>query len=304
MFQSDEVSLINEELTHLHQKFISFSQDHYQEKIDKLVESYLSPELKKHSDLADIFRMGVTIWILINVSSFENHRTLLNLFLEQQDAPLHPQTYKRMENWISRQPSVYKILSTNKETHYVTIEDLRDHKTYSIRYYEGNEFIEGSVLIGTLVPFIEAQNFLYSMIKLYPQDEESVPQLLQEYTEKDGGLAEHFPAFLNDALLLGHDGGETNPQYEEVVQIFADHMVDKEMSDEVILKGISLWNQYSQKEHPSLKKPESYAAALEYYVQKVVLKNETVTQSQIAEEYGVPHGSVSNNYRKLSNVLA
>src|SRR5690625_645572 len=56
---------------------------------------------------------------------------------------------------------------------------------------------------------------------------------------------------------------------------------------------------YCHKNIPYVQKPESYAAALEYFIQKEVIGNEHITQGQMAKEYGVSNSTISTNYRRF-----
>lgn len=142
------------------------------------------------------------------------------------------------------------------------------------------------------------------MIKLYRHDKDALVQLMEQYPANKGGIAQHFPTFFGDALTLGVEPDKwDNPLHEMVAQRFAKHMVEKDMDDEIILKGIELWNQYCQREKPAFKKIEAYAAALDYLAQKSFLSKTTVTQGQVAKEYDASPVTVSTNVRKLASSL-
>src|SRR5699024_10303095 len=67
----------------------------------------------------------------------------------------------------------------------------------------------------------------------------------------------------------------------------------------IIETGILLWNMYCLRSDPNIQKPATYASALEYFIQQDILEDRSITQVQIAKEYGISAGTVSTNYRRL-----
>ncbi|RYG72930.1 SEC-C domain-containing protein [Lentibacillus lipolyticus] len=294
--------LINRELDRLHQQFVSFATSKHNHTINEQIALYTNSE-HDNDDMNEIYKTGLMIWILLHVACLQGGQTLFDAFYNAYHTRIKHQAKHTFRQWPNAVPSVYEVVKTDEEASQLSVKELLSEQTYDVPVAEGETFMEGSLLIGTLVPYFDRYNFFYSMIKLYSYNKENVLDLLRHYSTKDNGLITHFPAFLSDALSLEINADE-DPQRGQVVQLFANHMVDKGISDEVILKGIDLWNDYCQQEKPSFVKSESYAAALEYFVQKTVLNNASITQGQVASEYNASHGTVSAHYRRLSQTLA
>lgn len=300
-----ESTVINDELERLHHELNSFAMNKYGDDINEQTKLYNNPILQNNEETLNVYNVGLTIWILFNAPFIENNQTIFDVFYNNNKSRMSQLTRHMLSEWPKKAPSVYEVMSVDRQTkQFVTVKDILTNDSYPIPFHEEDDFIEGSVIIGTLVPFIDYHSFLFTMIKLYRHDKDTLTQLLQQYSAEDGGLQKHFPDFLAHALVDGVKANEwDNPLYEEVVQLFAKHMVDKDYADDIILKGFTLWNTYCKKEKPSFKNIESYAAALEYLVQKKLPNMTTVTQSQLAKEYNTSPGTVSTNFRKLSNAL-
>lgn len=292
--------IINDELNLLHQQFISFATDNHADKIKKKTELYSNPFLKDQDELKDIYNTGLTIWILLNVPFFYNNQTLFDNFYSSRESIINRQSRTIFSKWTYKVPSIYEVQSIDHKKNIITLNNLLTNETFPISVLEGEEFIEESFIIGTIVPFYNQHNFLFSMIKLYHHNRSDLNQLLQKYSKKDDGLARYFPDLLADVLSFK---AYHNKMYETVAQLFASHMTNKGYHDDIILEGVNLWNQFTEKENLSIKKAEPYAAALEYLVQKTILNSSNITQSQLANEYVTTSASVSANFRKLSNVL-
>ncbi|WP_121616371.1 YecA family protein [Virgibacillus halodenitrificans] len=295
---------INNELYQLHTKFISAVMDKYDNKLSEVKARYTNSSIEKDQETAEIYQTGIVLWILFHVPFLSNNKTVFDDFFAKNSKNLSKPAIEIFSQWKKYIPSVYKVVSLSKEKRTVFIDDIRTHEQFEVPYQAENDFIKGSLIIGTLVPYADQYGFFFTMIKLFRHDEKLLSELLEKYAENGDGLHKNFPEFLSEALLSGkEDEAWNNRLHEQVAQLFANHMIDKDVSDDVLFKGVSMWQDYCAKSNPSYKNVPAYAAALEYLVQKNVLHNEEVTQSQLAQEYVCSAGSISTNYRKLAKEL-
>ncbi|WP_085991036.1 YecA family protein [Oceanobacillus senegalensis] len=297
--------VVTQRLYQLHQLFISFVMSNYEKTIQEQIKLHDKSDFKENDEIVNVYHTGLTIWILLHATSLNQQQTLFDIFSRKIAPKLSGSLKQIFSTWANAVPSVYEIQPFDpEEEKFVTVKDLQTKETYNIPRQENDDYIEGSLVVGTLLPFVDHHNFLYSMIKLYRHEKAAVLDLYKKYAAEKGGMKQHFPDFLADALVLGMSGNELdNEMYEKVTQLFANHLVNKDIHDETILNGIKLWNKYCKEEKPSFQKIEPYAAALEYLVQKTFLNNTSLTQSQVAKEYETSPGTVSTNFRKLSNAL-
>ena len=296
--------ILNNELNRLHQQLLSFATENYGEKINEQAKRFDQPALQRHPELMDIYYTGLNLWIISKLKIIKNVQTILELFFQVISSKLNPIVKRLFSQWLTADSSIYKVITVPAENKdMVELQDVLTNKRFRIPFRDQDEYIEGSLVIGTLVPFSGYHAFLLSIIKLYGIDHNSTLELMERFAKMEGGISGHFPELLTEALLLSVKNEELNPLHERVAQEFTDHMVEKEVEDAVILQGLALWKQYCEKENPSFKNIEPYAAALDYYVQKNVLMNESTTQNMVANEYGANPSTVSNNYRKLANFL-
>ncbi|WP_163969599.1 YecA family protein [Oceanobacillus halotolerans] len=294
----------NEELNYIHQELISFTINKYETKLNKQIKSYQKSSLQDNGAITDVYNTGLIIWIMFHVAFLENNKTIFDNFYRIYASKLSPQAKNILSKWAESTPSAYEVTSVEHKKQVAAIKEISTNKIYIIPSHKKDELIVGSIIIGSLVPFINYHNFVYTMIKLYRQDSSAMNELVDKYNQASGGLHEHFPEFLADALMQGADELKwDHPFHEEIGQLLANHLVEKDISDRIIMEGVKHWNKYCQQENPIIQKPNSYAAALEYFVQRSILGNSSITQKQIAEEYNTSPGSVSTNFRKLSNVL-
>ncbi|WP_407058215.1 hypothetical protein [Tigheibacillus jepli] len=296
---------LNAELYRLHQGLISFATNKYANTINQQIKLLEKPFLKDE-ETKDIFQTGLTPWIVAHVPCLENHQTIFQSYYRKNKSKMSPSARNMLAKWSNISPSVYEVVSIDRPMkHFVLIKDVMTENAFYIPFQNANEFMEGSLLIGVVIPFANHHNFFFTMIKLFHRDTAAYRDLLQEYTKRGYGLTKQFPEFLARALTNMLDEVHwKKPEHEEVARLFVEHMVNRNMDDKLIVDGISLWQTYCRTKNPPLKKIAPYAAALDYYVQKNVAEKISLNQVQLAKEYGTSPAMISTIFRRLSGELA
>lgn len=106
---------------------------------------------------------------------------------------------------------------------------------------------------------------------------------------------------LNDVKKADQEDNLTfsgNASQKEVLYILQQNAASDFLQSSALQTVFSLWNAYVAKHNPTIKKPEAYAAALDYYI-GVDLNTGQATQAEISKKYGVSSSTVSKNYRLL-----
>lgn len=295
---------MNNELYRLHQNLILTVTNRYDELLQEQYKKFDNP-LIADRETREIYRTGLTAWIISFVSIFTNKETILERYYRSIQRKLSPLTRSVVTRWFDKTPSVYKVISIDSpKKHFLLIQDLKTEEKFYVPFQDADDFIEGSLLIGILIPFVKHQNFFFTTIKLFHRDHQFYVELLNKYSEKDGGLNKHYPQFLAEALNSGLTVSEwQDPLHEEVANLFAEHMSNKGFHDTVIMSGIEKWNHFCSKKSPTIQRAEPYAAALDYYIQREFLNEKDVKQVDLAEEYDISPSTLSRNYRQLVNEL-
>ncbi|WP_337019343.1 SEC-C domain-containing protein [Oceanobacillus massiliensis] len=295
---------INKDLNQQHKDFVSYAFRNYKQTIQQYINQQQNNILDGSKELIDVYNTGLIIWILINVYVTDHTKTIFNEFYQANQQLMNPNTKRILADWSTKAPSVYEIESIDFDRRKFTVKDIFTDKSFRIPSEEDTNFIKGSLVLGTLLPYVNHYNFLYSVINLYNHDKEKIIDLYSGFTKENKDITLHFPNLFADILKMGVNPDKTlNPLNEKVAQLYANHMVEKGVADETILRGFSVWQEYSKQQSNSFKKAEPYAAALEYLVIKDMLGQKRTTQNQIAREYGVSAGTVSTIYRKLTTLL-
>lgn len=299
----ESVDQINNELYRVYQELISTTTK-YDNKINELHEKYDYPSFGDE-ETGEIYHTGLTPWFMSSVPSFKNNDTILKRLYRTNQKKLSLRAKNLLVKWLHATPSVYEVVavqSPNKQ--FMTVKEIQTEESFYIPIQNADDFITGSLLVGIVIPFAQHYNFLLTMVKLYDRDKQFFLKLLNQFGEKEGGISEHFPEFLVDSL--SSDSLETawdDPAYQAVATLLTEHLSKKGVNDRVITESINHWNSFCQKENPTIKRVEPYAAALDYYIQKTMVNNNDITQADIAKEYSTSSSTLSNIYRRLIEAL-
>lgn len=303
MNRSREQSM-NNELYRLHQNLILTLTNRYDELLQKQFDIYGNP-LIKDRETKEIYRTGLTAWIISFVSIFANNETILERYYRLIQRKISPLTRSVITRWFNKTPSVYKVISIDApKKNFLLIQDLKTEEQFYVPFHEADDFVAGNLLIGILIPYVKHYNFFFTTIKLYHRDHQFYRNLLDKYSEMTGGLEKNYPQFLAEALNSGLTLDDwQDPRHEEVANLFAEHMANKGFNDTVIMNGIEKWNTFCHHKTPAIQRKEPFAAALDYYIQRELLNNKNIKQIDLAEEYNISPSTLSRNYRLLVNEL-
>lgn len=297
--------LYNDELDQLHDDLLTYALENFEHEFIEQTEVYFQPFMRHDTVAAEEYLTGLTLWTTLNVPLLRNNQTIFDAFYLQQKGKIkRTNTRKTFLAWANTVPSVYEVLHTDStETNMATMIELSTNKKFEVPMIDEDEYLEGSLVIGSLIPFVGFHHFFFDVIEIFGDHKKEILSLIKKFSDDENQLRETFPDFLANALFIDEDSEPDHPLEHMVTNLFTEHMTGKGFDDQIINVGLDIWQTYTLIEKPTFKKAATYAAALEYLVQTLVVENHHITQKEIAEEYGTSAGTVSTNYRKLINFM-
>lgn len=291
----------NAELEQLHTGLIEFTIKNYEDKLAQTVQKYIQPSMLEDKELLNSYMTGLSAWAIMN-EPIENDQTIFEIYAEKQNSKINKEDVKNtFASWNKVIPSMYEIISITEEK--LILKDLRTEERFILSGKKGKNLNAGMIVIGILLPYADQHAFFLSVIALSGVEAEVI-QLLETLTEEE--LINSYPDVLAKTLQVepvSMDLEWKNPLHEQVADLFTEHAIEKGINENNVSVGVALWKLFTEKENPAFKKPEAYAAALEYMMQHVVLKELQQSQKELAEEYGTSPGTLSKNFRKMNEVL-
>lgn len=305
-----------EEATLLQKALMDFTEKNYKAEINQLLLDYPLPA-NVSEEVQEIYQFNVNIWGTFT-QPVVNGDTIFDTFMKQEGSHIvREKTREIVESWKGTAPVLFSIKELTSET--ITLEDIVTKQAISLPYtpYASQELGIGEIILGYLVNMGTRSDFFGQFISFEPKFTANIlttiNQQLEEYKHA-GGKAEEFMArnFLQifHSLAAITEGielpkTETNERiwYNEKEKETAE-MVKQGMHEEgypqSLIEGVqALWNAYCAEHSPSIRKPEAFAAALEYSV-KLLSKGEfSPSQTKLAKKYGVGASTLSNRYKEM-----
>lgn len=302
-------SLVEKELTNLQVDLLSFALENYEEEVNDFIADWLE-ELDIPEEALEMFYFLILVWA---ITSFEIHgKTILEHYIDKKSSKLsRPRVKDILQSWKLAKPSIATIEAQN-ENQLLTLKDIFTDEMEDVKVLEDHPVETGGMVVGILLPAGETSIFFTSFIDipagLTEKAKQVVYQLFEESEESDPieFLSSSYPEVLHLLLFdLAPDLEDLDwisPKHLEVAQEFREYMENVE--DDVIIRlGVHLWHQYCLRKNPKIIKESVYVAALRYLVDRFTPYGNWLTQSELAEEFGISSSSLSAKYRDMEKVL-
>lgn len=305
----------NNQLDELHRGLYRFAMQNYRGELGDMISRHPKYSPIEDEERMNLYKLGLTAWAMIH-EPIKHEQTVFDIYYEdQRNKTKDARVNRAFTAWQDVTPSIYEVVSITDEKFH--IRDIRINEETTVRAYEMSSVEEGDFVIGMLLPFVQKHEFLLAMFELFGADEEFIDRIKALNDEE---FTKEYPAILATALTMENTPADPanepateasseemlwdNPLYGKVADIFEEHMLKKEFDEEHIAQGLEIWKTFTEKENPTFRKPESYAAALDYVLQQRVLGQANQSQKELAQIYGTSPTTISNNRKKIIEAIA
>lgn len=304
------------ELNRLQFELMDFATYQYDEFIDDLVDEFLDDEYLD-DDEEEILVVYLIMWVIFTVQ-YDGKQTIMEQFinLKKKENKLRTSTMKQLESWVDTAPS-YSIVTKIIDDLHLEIEDVFSNEKKTVKLLEKDEMIEeGGSLLGLLLPYGNYEMYFTMYLDFEANETPGlVSEIRQGFAEADLEDGKDFMRSVFPGLILAIFGAELgeesnieqlewdNPKYEEVADLYRQHVEEEDLPKQFQDLGVMFWYKFCTKEKPVFRKPEIYAAALHYFIDRNISFLEFYTQGDIAGLHGVSVDSLSKAYRQLENGL-
>lgn len=221
-------------------------------------------------------------------TSRDDGTTIMEEFVtEEVKTAKRPLTKESMQAWTKPAAGVFAL---DSEEMSVTVKSVFDHSTLTVEKdsIPLEDIAEAPYYFGVLMKWGNVHQFMPIAIPKDPKQFETYWALLDD-TQKSH---DYFETHLADQfkVWLKGKGEETKEEVEgdEVLELL-DATVSTQMKE--------AWLSYRSTESPNIRKPEVFAAALDF------LATEDVTKKATAEKFGVSPSSMSRRIKELESFV-
>ena len=297
---------LDRELQKFHEQLIEFSIENYEQQIDMLIAGHLEENIM-NSEQADIdtYANLLIAWLVINEPIIGN-QTVLDIFIKRKSKQLKNTKVKEaLKSWRYAKSSVFEIVSIQDGARdMMKLRDVFTNTMFAVYHEQARTLTIGDYIMGTLAPFIYSHQFIFLTVLISRENKVAIDSLLELYDEEIEEMNDLFPEWLGNLIDPEEDELEwSDNKHKQVADMFLLHCVEKEVDDDKIHLGTMFWNVYCLKFDPYITKVAAYAAALDYFVAKIIINNDNITQAEIAREYNVSPATISSHYQKFIKEL-
>ncbi|MDQ9149442.1 helix-turn-helix domain-containing protein [Bacillus velezensis] len=275
-------------------------------------------ELDRQTKDIGVFNLG--IWGIF-FRPLAGGKTIFEEYLQKKAGGINrPKTREIVESWKSMTPAVMVLEDVREGM--IHFEDVMTKKQFKVEMDVSQQDLPpaGSLILGYPIHEAEKAEF-FMQFTIFPvkraealisKVKKAAAPALAEGKSPERFMQENFDIVL--AALLG-TAEEPEQAAEEKQTEWANDM-EKETAD-AIEKGLSgdeypaelvpavidLWKTFCIKKTPTIRKPEAFAAAVEYYVNSISLNGASVSQAKLAKKYGVSASTISSRYKEIEGAL-
>jgi DNA-binding XRE family transcriptional regulator len=305
------------ELNRLQFELLAFANTEHESLLTDVLDDFIDDEnlLEEEEELLTFF---LTVWTIFSIRS-DHGQSIFSQFIEEKkkEKTLRSSTLNQLEAWDQTTASL-SIITDIIDDLQLVVEDIFTNEKKQVKLTEKNEYLEvGGSLLGFLLPY--GTDFTYFKVYLdFDANETPIlsSEILDIFDESDYASHESFMMDAFPSVILSILAGEMgegpdidqlnweNPKYEAVANLYNEKNEEEELPKQFRDLGITLWYIFCTKEKPDIRKPEVYASALHYFIDRKVPFLNFYTQADLAEIYQVSKGSLSKAYHQLEESLA
>ncbi|MCF3944382.1 SEC-C domain-containing protein [Oceanobacillus alkalisoli] len=299
-----DTSRYENELERLEADLLSFAWLEYENELSDLA----AFEARKYNiddeEAIEVIMYGLLEWAILYQQYWNGHTLFEEFYRRVRYSIKYENVRKIFESWKAIIPSVYEVIDVAETS--VTLKDRRSKEIHTLMNTEQDIDID-EVFIGILFPSIH--HYSYMLILTPVVNSEMLYDPKHEiYQMNDKAFIENYP----DILVKSRIDVQLNevfniewadPLYGDVIKIAAERMkMNGAVSDHFFDMAIVIWKLYTEAAQPKIKKPEGFAAAIEFIVYNANY-DEDLPKAELAREYGVAVSTVTNNINKMMPVL-
>ncbi|UTR13771.1 SEC-C domain-containing protein [Salipaludibacillus sp. LMS25] len=264
---------------------------------------------------AKVFSQLMFHWLLFSYPLLDGNKTVLASYIETY-THTYPESFQRfLQKWETLTPAFYNVTYADKKT--MVIEHAFNKDALTLEKTPASaDLHENDSVIGYLYPAPDGHalgndalgvppNLAEDFLNMWP----TMTRALKNHSDDATLFDRHFPEVLHaiavfvakgDAL---HNENKLGENSQAVLTLLHDNLDWQHVSYLAFLETKARWITYALGEKPRIQKPETYAAALHYWLGKHLQTDAALSQKAVADLYGVSSGTVGTRYKNLAERL-
>lgn len=295
-------------------KLFDYSKE-FDEEIQPVYEKYVQSFESLPKADAQAFSQLLFHWMLFNYPLDQENQTIIDHYVTKQSATYTDKFQQFLQGWKDLEPKLFRITASDAKN-IVVYDVFQDQSMTLEKTPASSNLSENDRLIGYLYPTptgfalgndaIAIPNKLEESFLSHWHDLKQIAHPLNEQNYiQQSVFTKHFHEVLEVLSLITISGKalqaeETlNDKSKQVLDILFKKLDWSSASFISFLHAKVSWITFVIKHSPRIQKPETFAAALEYWISKQSHSNVVISQKKLAEKYQISAGTISSKYKLI-----
>ncbi|MCR6105650.1 SEC-C domain-containing protein [Salipaludibacillus agaradhaerens] len=264
---------------------------------------------------AKVFSQLMFHWLLFSYPLLNGNKTVLASYIDTY-THTYSETFQRfLQKWETLTPAFYNVTYADKKAMVIEHAFNKDALTLG-KTPASADLHENDSVIGYLYPAPDGHAlgndalgvpaYLASkFLSIWP----AMVQVLKDNADEATLFDRHFPEVLHSIAVFVakgdalHNEDKLPESSQAVLTLLYDKLDWEHVSYPIFLETKARWITYTLEEKPRIQKPETYAAALHYWLGKHLQTDAALSQKAVADLYSVSSGTVGTRYKSLNEQL-
>lgn len=306
--------MIESEIDELQKQLVHFALINYGAELQEDFEGVEAAFQFDNEEESEFYQFVHTIWFSF-FQPLEDGETIIEKFIASEVRKIkRPKLKQILQSWTGAKAIAGEVmdLSGNK---LMVVDGLTREKLDIIIVDQSTEIEKGSFFIGIIVPF--EQNFVFfpapfDLQDLSPEDAFEFIEVSSHragYESAEEFFTDFFIQVMNELPMIDGIVDIENMDwpdqiYKEVAETFQERLELLDIPTPIVEMGVVLWFQFCQKKKKRIQNANLYVAALHYLVSTLVPMENSYSQKELADLYGVSKSGFSSIYREMAEVLS
>lgn len=304
-------TIVQEELDQWYFRFNDYIAEYYPYLISREAPSSELDHFKKHMEL-------------MSKTTFEKNKQGQSIMQEYTNRVIkdivRPITRESLEEWPNAIPGLFMIFDRTSD-HSVKVQQELTGEEYEVRKSTISHAVDSNenYYLGVLMKWGREYQFIPSALSMIPEIFYELSSVIEEDYEKTDthqSIVEFFGSNFNyyvDVMFnfevserSPEEGWDGSDKEKEVLRLLDHHLDTNAKRAEGYPYLTALWMYYCDYYSPTIRKPEVFAATLEYFYMDSPyfdLRIGSVTQKEIAKKYGISPNSISRRWEELEDTF-
>ncbi|KUP05245.1 hypothetical protein Q75_13425 [Bacillus coahuilensis p1.1.43] len=295
--------------TELNQLQMQLMDSVYSNKSEDMVKAYqeYQSQYERFTQDEETYEMAFTIWYLFLYQNGQGVKT----FVEKVSSDVtRDRTLQALQSWTEAPIVLGKV--SKKEGSTLTIQDSLTGEQFIVQE-EDEDIVEDTFLVSTLLHYGEKGFSLFGLYFIYPGYGEELVSYVKEYVKN---LETDFFRIVDESFRRyeGEEKSESKPKlkgkaklgkpsYESAITALEEFLKANGEEEENVQFVKNLLATYLERETPSMRNPNVYAAAVVEGVKHYLPKHVNLLQKEIAESFSVSPQSISKKSRDIIDAV-